>query len=48
MEKCDVIDFSALKKELDRAVEADLKYQRENAAKLRAIHQKVATYEEFR
>ncbi|KAI5097082.1 coiled-coil domain-containing protein 103 [Silurus meridionalis] len=48
MEKCDAIDFSALEKELKRAVEADQKYQRENDAKFRAIHQKVATYEEFR
>ncbi|XP_053473902.1 coiled-coil domain-containing protein 103 [Ictalurus furcatus] len=48
MEKCDIIDFSALEKELNRAVEADKKYQRENDAKFRAIHQKVATYEEFR
>ncbi|XP_060758186.1 coiled-coil domain-containing protein 103-like [Neoarius graeffei] len=48
MEKCDLIDFSALEKEMKRAVEADKKYQRENDAKFRAIHQKVATYEEFR
>ncbi|MCJ8739014.1 hypothetical protein PDJAM_G00042230 [Pangasius djambal] len=48
MEKGDIIDFSALEKELKRAVEADKKYQRENDAKFRAIHQKVATYEEFR
>lgn len=48
MEKCELIDFSALEKELNRAVEADKKYQRENDAKFRAIHQQVATYEEFR
>lgn len=48
MEKCELIDFSALEKELNRAVEADKKYHRENDAKFRAIHQKVATYEEFR
>lgn len=48
MEKSDIIDFSALEKELARALEADKKYQRENDAKFRAIHQKVATYEEFR
>ncbi|XP_072549730.1 dynein axonemal assembly factor 19 [Salminus brasiliensis] len=48
MDKRGVIDFSALERELQAAVEADKKYQRENDAKLRAVHQKVATYEEFR
>ncbi|KAL2101300.1 hypothetical protein ACEWY4_003061 [Coilia grayii] len=43
-----VINFSALEKELQSAVEADKKYSRENDAKFRALHQKVATYEEFR
>ncbi|XP_076120973.1 dynein axonemal assembly factor 19 [Alosa pseudoharengus] len=43
-----VINFSALEKELESAVEADKKYRRENDAKFRALHQKVATYEEFR
>ncbi|XP_062388315.1 coiled-coil domain-containing protein 103 [Sardina pilchardus] len=43
-----VVNFSALEKELDSAVEADKKYRRENDAKFRALHQKVATYEEFR
>lgn len=47
-EECDVIDFSALEKELSLALEADRKYKRENEAKFRAIHQKVATYEDFR
>ncbi|XP_063046201.1 coiled-coil domain-containing protein 103 isoform X2 [Engraulis encrasicolus] len=42
------IDFSALERELKSAVEADQKYSRENDAKFRALHQKVATYEEFR
>ncbi|XP_051850826.1 coiled-coil domain-containing protein 103 [Antechinus flavipes] len=48
MEKTDTIDFRALEKELQAAVAADEKYQRENAAKFRAVEQKVASYEEFR
>ncbi|XP_038836577.1 coiled-coil domain-containing protein 103 isoform X3 [Salvelinus namaycush] len=44
----EVINFSALERELQSAVEADNKYQRENDAKFRALHQKVGTYEEFR
>ncbi|XP_055752947.1 coiled-coil domain-containing protein 103-like isoform X2 [Salvelinus fontinalis] len=44
----EVINFSALEWELQSAVEADNKYQRENDAKFRALHQKVGTYEEFR
>ncbi|XP_066485337.1 coiled-coil domain-containing protein 103 [Tiliqua scincoides] len=43
-----IIDFRALEKELEAAVAADEKYQRENQAKFRAVHQKVASYEEFR
>lgn len=43
-----MINFSALERELESAVEADKKYRRENDAKFRALHQKVATYEEFR
>ncbi|XP_053118824.1 coiled-coil domain-containing protein 103 isoform X2 [Hemicordylus capensis] len=43
-----MVDFHALKKELEEAVAADEKYQRENEAKFRAVHQKVASYEEFR
>ena len=42
------IDVRKLERELARAVEADRKYSRENDAKFRAVHQKVATYEEFR
>lgn len=42
------IDVSRLEKELVSALEADRKYSRENDAKFRAVHQKVATYEEFR
>ncbi|XP_045382771.1 coiled-coil domain-containing protein 103 isoform X2 [Lemur catta] len=48
MERNDIIDFKALEKELQAALTADEKYKRENAAKLRAIEQRVASYEEFR
>ncbi|XP_061080555.1 coiled-coil domain-containing protein 103 [Conger conger] len=44
----EVINFSALEKELQAALEADRKYRRENDAKFRAIHQNVGSYEEFR
>lgn len=42
------IDVRKLERELVGAIEADRKYSRENDAKFRAVHQKVATYEEFR
>lgn len=48
MERNDIIDFNALEKELQAALTADEKYKRENAAKLRAVEQRVASYEEFR
>ncbi|XP_048221404.1 coiled-coil domain-containing protein 103 isoform X1 [Perognathus longimembris pacificus] len=48
MEKNDIIDFKALEKELQAALAADEKYKRENAAKLRAVEQRVPSYEEFR
>uniref|UniRef100_A0A3Q1M4P2 Coiled-coil domain containing 103 n=2 Tax=Bos TaxID=9903 RepID=A0A3Q1M4P2_BOVIN len=48
MKRNDVINFKALEKELQAALIADEKYKRENAAKLRAVEQKVASYEEFR
>ncbi|XP_054449261.1 coiled-coil domain-containing protein 103 [Pteronotus mesoamericanus] len=48
MERNDIIDFKALEKELQAALTADEKYQRENAAKFRAVEQRVASYEEFR
>ncbi|XP_029428775.1 coiled-coil domain-containing protein 103 [Rhinatrema bivittatum] len=48
MEESETIDFSALEHELQSALAADEKYQRENDAKFRAVHQKVASYEEFR
>jgi len=44
----DKINFSKLERELADAVEADAKYNRENDAKFRAVHQKVASYDEFR
>ena len=44
----EVIDVDKVEKELVSALEADRKYSRENDAKFRAVHQKVATYEEFR
>ncbi|NXE55790.1 CC103 protein, partial [Casuarius casuarius] len=47
-EAAGAIDFGALEKELRAAVAADEKYERENSAKFRAVHQKVASYEEFR
>ncbi|XP_069702564.1 coiled-coil domain-containing protein 103 isoform X2 [Periplaneta americana] len=44
----DTIDFEALEAELDAAIQEDAKYWRENDAKLRAVEQRVATYDEFR
>lgn len=44
----DVIDFSALERELRGAIEAERKYKRENEAKLKAVGQRVASYDEFR
>lgn len=41
-------DFIRLEKELKLAVQADEKYTRENDAKMRAVQQKVGSYEEFR
>lgn len=48
MEKNDAINFKALERELQAALAADEKYQRENAAKLQAVEQRVPSYEEFR
>ena len=42
------LNFEKIERELDSAVTADQRYWRENDAKFRAVHQKVATYEEFR
>ena len=44
----DAINFDKLEAELNDAVDADERYQRENDAKFRAVNQRVATYEEFR
>ncbi|PNF33647.1 Coiled-coil domain-containing protein 103 [Cryptotermes secundus] len=44
----DTINFSALETELHAALEEDAKYWRENDAKLRAVEQRVATFDEFR
>lgn len=41
------INFNKLEQEFHRAQFANAKYSRENDAKFRAVHQKVATYEEF-
>ncbi|KAM5135460.1 dynein axonemal assembly factor 19 [Mantella aurantiaca] len=48
MTTTEILDFRELERELANAVAADEKYRRENDAKFRAIHQKVASYEEFR
>lgn len=42
-----IMDFSPLHKEVTSAVEADSKNQRENDAKIRAVQQKVETYDQF-
>ena len=42
------IDFNKLERELAAAVDADKKYSRENAAKFRAVEQRVGSYDEFR
>ncbi|AWP19356.1 putative coiled-coil domain-containing protein 103-like isoform 6 [Scophthalmus maximus] len=44
----DVIDFSALKRELQAAVASEQRFQQENETKLRAVSQGVASYREFR
>lgn len=44
----DVINFAALERELATAVESERRYKRENSAKLRAVDQNVASYEQFR
>ncbi|CAF0971416.1 unnamed protein product [Brachionus calyciflorus] len=42
------INIQKLKNQVEREVLAEQKYQRENDAKLRAIEQRVPTYEDFR
>ena len=44
----DKIDFQKLERELEAAVESDARYWRENDAKMRAVEQRVETYEQFR
>ncbi|XP_042250075.1 coiled-coil domain-containing protein 103 [Thunnus albacares] len=44
----DVIDFPSLERELQAAVESEQKHRRENEAKLRAVSQRVSSYQEFR
>ncbi|KAM8845214.1 dynein axonemal assembly factor 19 [Spinachia spinachia] len=44
----EVIDFSALERELQGAVESERRHQRENDAKLRAISQRGSSYSQFR
>ncbi|XP_071822831.1 dynein axonemal assembly factor 19-like isoform X2 [Apostichopus japonicus] len=46
--KEDKIDFRKLEKELENAMKADAKYWRENDAKMRAVEQRVESYEQFR
>ncbi|KAJ0056087.1 hypothetical protein NL108_001065 [Boleophthalmus pectinirostris] len=43
-----LIDFGALEKELRGSLQSEEKHQRENAAKLRAVHQRVGSYDSFR
>ena len=44
----DEINFTKLEKELSNALAADKKYWRENDAKIRAVEQRVGSYEEFK
>lgn len=44
----DYFDLEQMKQDFEESVEADNRYWRENNAKFRAVHQKVASYEEFR
>ncbi|XP_037332367.2 coiled-coil domain-containing protein 103 isoform X2 [Pungitius pungitius] len=46
--ECDVINFSALERELQGAVESERRHERENDAKLRAISQRGSSYSQFR
>lgn len=42
------IDFTELEKELEAAIDQDSRYWLQNDAKIRAVNQRVATYDEFR
>eukprot|EP00057_Strongylocentrotus_purpuratus_P034632 XP_796005.3 PREDICTED: coiled-coil domain-containing protein 103 [Strongylocentrotus purpuratus] len=46
--KEDRIDFTKLEKELTAAIDADASYWRVNGAKIRAMEQRVETYDQFR
>ncbi|XP_040047336.1 dynein axonemal assembly factor 19 [Gasterosteus aculeatus] len=46
--ECDVIDFSALQRELQGALESERRHQRENDARLRAVSQRGSSYSHFR
>ncbi|XP_026202371.1 coiled-coil domain-containing protein 103 [Anabas testudineus] len=48
MSQRDVIDFPVLERELQAALESERRYVRENDAKLRAVSQRVGSYNEFR
>ncbi|NXH22476.1 CC103 protein, partial [Bucco capensis] len=47
MEAADGLDVAALEQELQAALAADERHERENKAKLQALHQRVSSYEEF-
>ena len=44
----EAIDLQSLENELDDAIKADELYDLQNSAKIRAIEQRVPTYEHFR
>lgn len=44
----DHLDFSKLEKEVQNAVVNEERYWRENDAKIRAVEQRVPTYDNFR
>lgn len=44
----DVLNFGKLEREVHDAMSADSKYWVENDAKIRAVTQKVGSYDEFR
>lgn len=42
------IDFSSLETELSKAIQNDIRYWQKNDAKIRAVNQRVATYDDFK
>ncbi|OXB71710.1 UNVERIFIED_CONTAM: hypothetical protein H355_005882 [Colinus virginianus] len=48
MEADGALDMGALREELRAALEADERHERENSAKLRAVRQRLGSYQEFR